>query len=328
MKKYLIVDTQNLFMRALHSGTRGADSFTKMGLSLHIAFNAINNVWQKFDPDHVIFCAEGRSWRKDYDASYKRNRSEARAAQSPQEKEEMSEFFEMVNDFCDFIDTKTNCTFLQHKDCEADDLIAGWIQTHPDDMNYIISTDKDFHQLLNFNVQQYNPISELLYTVTGVFDKKGRIAKDKKGIEVPCPDPEFSLFEKCVRGDKGDNVFPAYPGARMKSSKKAVGITEAYSDREKRGYSWNSFMNVRFPDKDSDADISVKTAYERNLVLVDLTAQPQYIKDEMFKLIEDKKSEEIKKMVGVHFLRFTEKYLLKSLQQFPDKHVSYLSAKY
>ena len=37
-------------------------------------------------------------------------------------------------------------------------------------------------------------------------------------------DPEFVLFEKCVRGDSPDNIFSAYPGARLKGTKNKTGI--------------------------------------------------------------------------------------------------------
>ncbi|AUS03070.1 PIN domain-like protein [Vibrio phage 2.275.O._10N.286.54.E11] len=310
---------------------RNMDSMTKIGLSLHTAFNSVKKAWEKFGADHVVFCGEGRSWRKDYDTAYKRNRSEKRALQTPAEKEEMEDLFTMMNEFTEFIDKKTNCTWLQQQECEADDLVAGWIQTHPEDMHYIISTDKDFHQLLSNNVQQFNPTQDFTYTINGVFDPDGGIAQKKKGkdmVDIECPDPEFSLFEKCIRGDKGDNVFPAYPGARMKSSKKAVGITEAYEDRINKGYAWNSFMNVKFPDKDDlKKDISVKTMYDRNMILVDLTAQPAYIKEKMAEVIEEKKNDDVKKMIGIQFLRFTEMYDLKNLQQWPDKYVAFLSAR-
>ena len=47
---------------------------------------------------------------------------------------------------------------MQHKQLEADDLIAGWVQAHPNDNHVIISTDGDFAQLLHlmYTVQWYS----------------------------------------------------------------------------------------------------------------------------------------------------------------------------
>ena len=72
--KYLIVDTANTFFRARHIAFRGANLDEKIGLSIHITMNSVNKVFRKFQADHVVFCLEGRSWRKDFYEPYKKNR--------------------------------------------------------------------------------------------------------------------------------------------------------------------------------------------------------------------------------------------------------------
>jgi 5'-3' exonuclease len=104
---------------------------------------------------------EGRSWRKDVYAPYKRNRSDARDSRNQTEIEEDEVFWETFDNFKEFVANKTNCTVLQHPQLEADDLIAGWIQSHPDDKHVIVSTDGDFAQLIAPNVKQYNGIQEV-----------------------------------------------------------------------------------------------------------------------------------------------------------------------
>ena len=88
--KYILVDTANTFFRARHI-IRG-NLNEKIGMALHVTFNSIRKAWKDFDADHVVFCLEGRSWRKDVYAPYKRNRSDARAILTPaqQEEEEVS----------------------------------------------------------------------------------------------------------------------------------------------------------------------------------------------------------------------------------------------
>lgn len=327
MKTFLLADTQNCFMRSRHVAHSGVDPWTKIGLALHITLGGIKNLWQKFSPDHVVFAAEGRSWRKDIDENYKRNRTDARAKQTDDEKEEMSMFFDMVNDFAQYVETQTNATLLRDEMCEADDMIAGWITYHPNDFHIIVSTDKDYFQLLAPNVQIYDPVAEVLHTLQGSFDAKGKPAKNKKGEELPPPDPEFSLFLKCVKGDTSDNVFTAYPGARMKSTKKNIGILECYEDRERRGYAWNNFMNQRWTHHDGK-DRVVKDEYAKNQVLVDLTMQPDFIKDRIRVKIDEVVNKAPVPMVGVHFLRFANKYELNTIQQSPDQYVKFLTSKY
>ena len=61
---YIIVDTANTFFRARHVINGDAD--IKLGMALHITFNSIKKAWQDFGGSHVVFCLEGRSWRKDF----------------------------------------------------------------------------------------------------------------------------------------------------------------------------------------------------------------------------------------------------------------------
>jgi 5'-3' exonuclease len=325
MKKYLLVDVSNCFMRARHVSMR-ADTWTKLGLALHITLGGIKKMWEQFTPDHVVFCAEGRSWRKDFTSTYKQNRSDAKKALTPTEKEELDAFYEMMDDFIQYVSTKTNATMLQNPICEADDLIAGWIQSHPNDLNIIISTDTDFVQLLNENVQQYNPVKEILFTVNGVFDKNGNIAQ-AKNVDIEIPNPEYELFYKCIRGDSGDNVFPAYPGAREKGSKNKIGIIDAFNDRIVKGFNWNSFMNIRWMHHDGSERI-VKDEYARNVILVDLTKQPQHVKDQMNITISNAQAKVKVPMVGIHFLKFTQKYDLATIQEYPKVFVEFLAAGY
>jgi 5'-3' exonuclease len=121
-------------------------STEKIGMAIHITMNSIKKAWADFDGDHVVFCLEGRSWRKDFYEPYKRNRQDAREALTEAEQEENKTFWETFDLFKDFVKEKTNCTVLQNPQLEADDLIAGWVQAHPNDNHVIISTDGDFAQ--------------------------------------------------------------------------------------------------------------------------------------------------------------------------------------
>jgi 5'-3' exonuclease len=238
---HILVDTANTFFRARHA-FRG-DTSEKIGLAIHITLNSIKKAWNDFDGTHVIFCLEGRSWRKDYYPPYKRNRKETVDAMSPAEQEENKLFWECYDDFVDFIRTKTNATVLQNPRVEADDLIARWIDRHPDQRCVVISTDKDMNQLVSERVSQYNGVTEETMRIDGVFDKKGKPVIDKKTGEPKKLDaPEWLLFQKAMRGDPSDNIFSAYPGVRTKGTKNKIGLTEAFADRSAKGYTWNNIM--------------------------------------------------------------------------------------
>ncbi len=324
---YILVDTANTFFRARHA-VKG-DLETKIGMSLHVTFNSVKKAWKDFNGDHVIFCLEGRSWRKDYYEPYKRNRSDARAAHNEKEAEEERVFWETFDQFKDFINEKTNCTVLQHPQLEADDLIAGWIQNHPEDNHIIISTDGDFAQLISPNVKQYNGVSEVTTTHEGYFDAKGKRVKDKKtGEEKPAPNPEWLLFEKCMRGDTSDNIFSAFPGVRTKGTKNKVGLTEAFEDRKSKGWAWNNLMLQKWVDHDGK-EHRVLEDYQRNVLLCDLTAQPDTVKQLIVQTIKNEtaKNKNISQ-VGIRMIKFCGSYDLNKISENIQQYVDPFNSRY
>lgn len=329
MKKqtYLLIDTANTFFRSRHVVRGNTD--IKLGMALHITFNSIKKAWQDFEGTHVVFCLEGRSWRKDFYKPYKANRAETRAAMTVKEQEEDALFWETFDKFKDFIIEKTNCTVLQHPRLEADDLIAGFIQNHPDDNHVIISTDSDFHQLISTNVKQYNGIAETLTTHEGIFDKKGKLVLDKKTKE-PCgpPNPQWLLFEKCIRGDSSDNVFSAYPGVRVKGTKNKVGLQEAFEDRDKQGWAWNNLMLQRWVDHQGQ-EHRVRDDYERNRRLIDLTYQPEEIRNIITETIKEQtKDPKNISQVGIRLLKFCQLYDMKKIMDTIQTYADPFQARY
>jgi hypothetical protein len=298
-------------------------------MAFHITLNSVKKAWQDFNGSHVIFCLEGRSWRKDYYTPYKAQRTAARAAHTEKEADEEKIFWEAFDTFKDFIIDKTNCTVLQNPRLEADDLIAGFIQSHPNDNHVIISTDTDFVQLIAPNVKQYNGVMETTITHEGIFDAKGKRVIDKKTQEPKAiPDPEWLLFEKCMRGDTSDNVFSAYPGVRTKGTSKKVGLTEAFEDRKSKGYNWNNLMLQRWTDHNG-MEHRVLEDYERNRRLIDLSHQPEDIKAIISETITTATSANKNiSQVGIRLIKFCNLYDLKKIADQAQSYAEPLNARY
>ena len=325
MNTYILVDTANTFFRARHV-VRG-DIDTKVGMALHITLNSIKKAWQDFNGTHVVFCLEGRSWRKDYYEPYKRNRQESRDAMNPREVEEDRLFWEIYDEFKEFIADKTNCTSIRHPNLEADDLIAGWVQNHPNDNHVIISTDGDFAQLIAPNVKQYNGVSNTTITYEGYFDDKGKTVIDKKTKQPkPAPDPQWLLFEKCMRGDTSDNIFSAYPGVRVKGTKNKVGLTEAFADKQSKGFAWNNLMLQRWTDHNG-VEHRVIDDYTRNVTLCDLTAQPEHVRADIDSTISSVEPKNVTQ-VGMRLIKFCSKWDLQRVADQAQSFAEPLSAKY
>ena len=326
--KYILIDTANLFFRARHGAFRAGDTWEKVGFSLHVTLMAANKMARRFEADHVVFALEGRSWRKDFYKPYKANRAVARQALTEQESDEDKMFWETYDALTKYLSEKTNCSVIRCPTAEGDDIIARWIALHPQDEHVVISSDTDFVQLVAPNVKQYNGITDELITLEGTFNDKGKIVIDKKTKEPKPPaNPQWLLFEKCMRGDPTDNIFSAYPGVRVRGTQKKVGLTEAFEDKGKKGYAWNNMMLQRWTDPDG-AEHRVLDDYQRNVTLVDLTAQPDDVKLAIDTSIREQISHKDIGQVGVRFLQFCGKYELNKVSENAESFGSWMNKTY
>ena len=326
MNTFLIVDSSHLFHRAKHTVRGTLDE--RIGMCLHILFVSLSKAWRTQKANHIVFAFDNRSWRKDVYPPYKRNRSEARASATPTEQAEEQLFYDAFNIFKEFVSTKTNCSILDKAGLEADDLVAGFIEAHPNDRHVIVSSDKDFDQLLAPNVSIYNGVADEITTLTGVIDWKGIAITDKKtGEPKPPPDPEWSLFEKAMRGCSTDNIFSAYPGAREKGSRNKVGLREAFEDREKKGFNWSAVTLTRWTDQNGE-EHRVLDDYNRNMQLVNLKAQPAEIRKLIEQTVKDAAVPVSKSQIGLHFLKLCGKYELNKVSEQSTNFAAMFSASY
>jgi 5'-3' exonuclease len=326
--KYILIDTANLFFRARHGAHRAGDTWEKLGFALHITLMAANKMARRFEADHVVFALEGRSWRKDFYQPYKANRTVAKQALTELEQEEDQQFWETYDTLTTYLSEKTNCSIIRCPTAEGDDIIARWIALHPQDEHIIISSDTDFVQLVAPNVKQYNGITDELITLEGTFNDKGKIVIDKKTKEPKkTANPEWLLFQKCIRGDPTDNIFSAYPGVRVIGTQKKIGLTEAFEDRGKKGYFYNNLMLQRWTDPDG-VEHKVLDDYNRNRMLIDLTAQPDDVKLAVDTCIKEQVSHKDVGEVGSHFLRFCGKFDLVKVSENANSFGDWLNKQY
>jgi 5'-3' exonuclease len=295
----------------MHASNKKTPVEEQVGLAIHTCMASIAKCWREQNANHVCIMLEGRSWRRDFYPDYKRHRIEARAAQKQEDIDKSNQFFEAFDKLSTFLNEKTNCTVLQNSRLEGDDLIAGWVQNHPNDNHIIISGDTDFVQLLAPNVKQYNGITGELITIEGIFDYRGNRVIDKKTKQPKkLLNPQFELFEKIIRGDTTDNIFSAYPGVREKSSKNKIGLREAFND-VKQGFAWTNLMMQRWVDHNG-VEHKVLDDYNRNKTLIDLTAQPSEIRQLIDEVINNAPKHD-RPMIGTHFLKFCGKHNLVKL---------------
>ncbi len=222
-------------------------------VAIQAALNSMQTYFQKFKPRRVIACFDRPgNWRKQYMSSelsiakreYKGNR---RQNFSPAQQANYHKLLEHMAEFEKLLENETGIITLAAKLLESDDCIAGFVQRFPTERNVIASNDSDMSQLITETTSVCNLSS---------------------GELVVCEDPAFFLFEKTFRGDTADNIMNIYPGIRTEKLRQAQ--TDAYL-----------LANI-LAEKHTTPDgvsVTVGDLWEENKLLIDLSKQPEFIRD-------------------------------------------------
>ncbi len=327
-KTFAYVDFYNLMFRNAHTSGKTATLEDKIGMMMHKMMVSLLMVQRRFKADHILITIDKNSWRKHVYPQYKLNRVTERLKKTPKEQEEDNEILNAAQDFFEYFRNKTTMPCIRFDGAEADDIIATSILDNPDCDHIIMSTDRDFYHLVSDSVMIYDPTMKMYLTLDGVFDDKLEpIIDTKTGKPKHMGEPEWSLFKKCIRGDRSDNIKPAYPRLREKGSKKKAGMIEAYHDREKREYDWFTIMEHQWEDGFGNKHL-VKDLYEQNLELIDLTRVPDWVKNgiriDMLSQLEKKDSMQASQ-IGFDFMRFCSKWELYAIADRAQDYISLLS---
>lgn len=131
-----------------------------------------------------------------------------------------------------------------------------------------------------------------------------------------------------MRGDTSDNVFSAFPGVRTKGTKNKVGLTEAFEDRNAKGWAWNNLMLQRWVDHEG-VEHRVLDDYARNVTLCDLKAHPaepqQWINETIQAEIAKEKNIS---QVGIRLIKFCATYDLIKVSEQAQSYSDPLNARY
>ena len=315
--RYVIFDISNLLYRTFYAN-KSDDDTTLAGLAHHSALTTLNKYFKELKPDKVIMTFDRPNWRKDYTKTdkclskrkYKGNR---RQKMTPAEKIKYDVFCEHLTDFEEMMRVHTSIVCLAADKLEADDLMAGFVQTYDvldENAEFIVVTaDKDMVQLLEFdNVRLLDPASG-----------KDRNLDDFEN------DVGLFMFEKCIRGDRGDNVMSAFPRVRRTRILKAY-----HDDFEKNNLlneTWYHPKTKEHPfteEKPKGTLFKVKDVYRENQLLMDLNCQP----DDIRRLIVNTIVKEMDNP-GIfsyfHFMQFLGKFEMKKIAQNVETFLPLLS---
>ena len=209
MKNVIIIDALNMFLRSYvispHLDKKGMPVGGTIGF-----LKSLQKVARDFNAEEIIVAWDGhegsqrkRSMNKDYKGGRKPVRFNRRMVELPEDKEEANKGYQQIR-LMEYLNQMPVIQLIADY-TEADDIIAhvcqsdyykGWKKT-------IISSDKDFFQLCNDEVQIYRPIQKTLMT------------KDKVVEEFSIHPKNFALA-RAIAGDASDNL-PGVQGAGLKT---------------------------------------------------------------------------------------------------------------
>jgi 5'-3' exonuclease len=311
-KRSLLIDANNLLYRVFFAQINESEDILT-GMAAHGALWTMQKYYKLYPADEIVMAFDSLSWRKLYTkdlnecVTYKKYKGTRRQNLTQSQKEKMAAFDEHVQAFAEMLRTETSILVLQEKYLEADDLIAIYVQNNPDTQHVLISTDKDYIQLLGKN------------NLTIIDPDSGK----PRSLSEWNNDPDLFMFEKCFRGDTSDNVMSSYP--RLQSKK----IVQAYTDEFLRENIMNHKFKVLVNSESGEIveqEFNTRDVFEENDLLMNLYSQPEYIRNLANSSIE-KSRETIGKFNYMKFVKYCGKHKLTNILERVDQFVPMLAAK-
>jgi 5'-3' exonuclease len=198
----LLIDGNNLSYRWLQRPNHGnyANEFIR----------TVQSLSKSYEASRTIVCFDfGKSYfRMDMSEEYKGNRKK------PKEEEEIKRyeaFFDVLNNLPDLLDEEV----LKFRGVEADDTITHLVMKFEESNQYdkiwIVSSDRDLHQLISEKTSIFNIFGRREVTLESM----------KEELEIT---PDLYLLSRIIEGDKSDNII----GVEGIGPKRAQGLAKEY----------------------------------------------------------------------------------------------------
>ena len=214
--RILLIDGLNTFIRAFAVNPSKNDNGTHIG-GMTGFLQSIGYAIKNIKPTRVIICFDGKGGsnkRRKLFPEYKANRKVrkrlTRLNSFHSQEDESISMSQQISRLVQYLDVLP-VTVLSPPDIEADDAMA-YIsqQIYPKSQFYIMSTDKDFLQLVDDRVTVWSPTKKKYYFKDTV----------KEDFEVPAHN--FLLY-RTLTGDNSDNI-PGIKGVGVKTLAKRLPI--------------------------------------------------------------------------------------------------------
>ena len=247
----------------------------------HMVLNSLRGHNKKFRKEYgqmVIACDSGNVWRRQAFPNYKAGRKENRE----KSEHDWTMIFDILskvkNEIKEFLPYKV----IEVESVEADDIIAVLCR-RTNEKVLILSGDKDFIQLHNDRIKQYNP-------VLNKFVGQGE-------------NPSLYIREHILKGDRSDGI----PNVLSDDNVFIEGRRQRPLSKKKIE-AWCNEIVPTFNEEE-------QKNYDRNRKLIDLSCLPKEIEDKINNEFNDVKVATRDKILG-YFINKKLKTLIESIDEF------------
>ena len=278
----IIVDINQIMISNLMVQINGRNAVElNENLVRHMVLNSLRAHNKKFRKEYgqmVIACDSGNVWRKQSFPNYKAGRKANR------EKSEHN--WELIFDILAQVKSEIK-TFLPYKvieleTAEADDIIAVLCRRVKEKI-LILSGDKDFIQLHNERIRQYNPVLNKF------------VGKDEN--------PSLYIREHILKGDRSDGI----PNVLSDDNVFIEGRRQTPLSKKKIE-AWVNEVVPTFTEEQ-------QKNYERNRQLIDLNCIPKELEDKINREFENIEVATRDKILG-YFINKKLKTLIEVIDEF------------
>ena len=247
----------------------------------HMVLNSLrghNKKFRKQYGDMVIACDSGNVWRRQAFPNYKAGRKESRE----KSEHDWTMIFDILAKVKDEIKTFLPYKVIEVESVEADDIIAVLCR-RTNEKVLILSGDKDFIQLHNDRIKQYNP-------VLNKFVGQGE-------------NPSLYIREHILKGDRSDGI----PNVLSDDNVFIEGRRQRPLSKKKIE-AWCNEIVPTFNEEE-------QKNYDRNKQLIDLNYVPRELEDKINREFDNFEVATRDKILG-YFINKKLKTLIESIDEF------------
>jgi 5'-3' exonuclease len=244
-KKTIMIDWHNIMYRNLYIAYKNMLIDDNYGGWKHLMTKTILDYVLKFKPDRVVIAIDSKSWRKKVYPEYKAQRLDARKASLI----DYEQFYKVNDGFVEELKKVfPNFYWMRVKDSECDDIVA--ILTKERDLGdiTIVSSDKDFIQLLKFEgVKIFSPCAaDYLESLNPLTDLDVKIIMGDSGDNIPAILPKTGPVKATKYFNEGilyDDKQPDEVKENIKRNRLLISFEEIPEDVKKSVL--NTFDSIR-----------------------------------------------------------------------------------